>query len=112
MDSHEPSVEPHDLDPKFHVLRRSGALESFRHLVAPLEDYDREHNSDLIRTLNTFFAMNANASEAAEKLFLHRNSMAYRLDRIRQITGLDLKDPETRLAMQLGLLASNKERSE
>lgn len=93
------------------ALARSGELKAFRDLIAPLEDYDREHNSDLIRTLTVFFAMNANASEAAERLFLHRNSMAYRLDRIQQITALDLKSPETRLALRLGLI-SREERQE
>jgi DNA-binding PucR family transcriptional regulator len=101
-----------DPDELLEALARSGGLSAFRELVRPLEDYDREHNSDLIRTLSVFFDMNANASETAERLFLHRNSLAYRLDRIRQITGLDLKSPETRLALQLGLLASSEERSE
>lgn len=99
-----------DPDELLEALAHSGELSDFRELVRPLEEYDREHNSDLIRTLTVFFAMNANSSEAAEKLFLHRNSMAYRLDRIQEITGLDLKDHRARLALQLGLLASNSER--
>lgn len=102
-------MESKSPDRMLRTLARSGALESFRELVAPLEEYDREHNSDLIRTLTVFFDANANASEAAEKLYLHRNSMAYRLDRIRQLTGLDLKNPETRLALQLGLISLKRE---
>ena len=86
-------------------LARSGGLSAFRELILPLEEYDREHRGDLVRTLTVFFEANANASEAAERLFLHRNSMAYRLDRIREITALDLKDPRARLSLQLGLLA-------
>jgi DNA-binding PucR family transcriptional regulator len=38
-------------------------------------------------------------------MFLHRNSMLYRLARIQGITGLDLKDSRAALALQLGLLA-------
>ena len=45
-----------------------------------------------------------NASKAADRLFLHRNSMLYRLARIEKLTGLDLKDPRERLALQLGIL--------
>lgn len=86
-------------------LAESGGLSAFRELVSPLEEYDREHRGDLVRTLTVFFEANANASEAAERLFLHRNSMAYRMERIREITGLNLKSPDARLALQLGLLA-------
>ncbi|MBA2692960.1 MAG: helix-turn-helix domain-containing protein [Rubrobacter sp.] len=99
-----------DPDELLEALARSGELSAFRELVRPLEEYDREHKGDLVRTLAVFFEANANASEAAERLFLHRNSMAYRLDRIQEITGLDLKDHRARLALQLGLLASNSER--
>jgi hypothetical protein len=50
----------------------------------------------------------ANASEAADRLYLHRNSMLYRLARITELTGLDLKDPRVRLALELGLLVLDK----
>jgi DNA-binding PucR family transcriptional regulator len=66
--------------------------------------HDRERRSDLVRTLRIYFAAGANASEAADRLFLHRNSMLYRLARIEKLTGLDLKDSRAKLALQLGLL--------
>ena len=44
-------------------------------------------------------------------MLLHRNSPAYRLERIRELTGLEFKDQRVRLAMQLGLLAIESERS-
>jgi DNA-binding PucR family transcriptional regulator len=94
------------------ALARSGALGPFRVLVGRVEAYDREHNSDLVRTLKVFFAANANTSEAADRLYLHRNSLPYRLARIQELTGLDLKDPRARLALQLGLLAVSTERSD
>ena len=49
-------------------------------------------------------------SEAAERLFLHRNSVPYRLDRIRELTGLDWRDPQGRLALKLGLMSMDEER--
>ena len=85
-------------------LARSRALEPFRALVEPLIEHDRERRSDLVRTLKVYFDAGANASEAADRLFLHRNSMLYRLARIEKLTGLDLKAPRARLALQLGLL--------
>jgi DNA-binding PucR family transcriptional regulator len=93
-----------DLGPMFEELARSAELQSFRELIGRVEDYDRKHNSDLIRTLRVYFAVNANASEAADRLYLHRNSLPYRLARVQNLTGLDLKDHRARLALQLGLL--------
>ncbi len=62
--------------------------------MEPLEEYDRERRSDLVRTLRIYFAAGANASEAADRLFLHRNSMLYRLARIEKLTGLEpIREP-------------------
>ena len=93
------------------ALARSGELRPFRELTRPLEAQDRERGSDLIRTLSVYFAANANASEAADRLFLHRNSLRYRLERVKELTGLNLNDDRVRLALQLGLLAMQEERS-
>ncbi len=91
------------------ALARSADLRPFRGLIERVEAYDREHSSDLIRTLRVFFAANANVSEAADRLYLHRNSLPYRLARVQELTGLDfLKDPRARLALQLGLLATTE----
>ncbi len=90
------------------VLARSADLRPFRGLIEHVEAYDREHNSDLVRTLRVFFAANANVSEAADRLYLHRNSLPYRLARVQELTGLDLKDHRARLALQLGLLATTE----
>lgn len=91
-------------------LARSAELQPFRELVERIEAYDRKHNSDLIRTLRVFFAANGNASEAADRLYLHRNSLPYRLARVQELTGLDLKDHRARLALQLGVLVIATER--
>jgi len=85
-------------------LARGRALEPFRALVEPLVEHDRERRSDLVKTLKVYFDTGANVSEAADRLFLHRNSMLYRLSRVEKLTGLNLKDPRARLALQLGLL--------
>jgi DNA-binding PucR family transcriptional regulator len=90
-------------------LARSEDLRPFRRLAEPLRAHDRERGSDLVRTLRVYFATGANASEAADRLFLHRNSVPYRLARVEALTELDLKDPGARLALQLGLLATEDE---
>jgi DNA-binding PucR family transcriptional regulator len=93
-------------------LARGRALEPFRALVEPLVEHDRERRSDLVKTLKVYFDTGANASEAADQLFLHRNSILYRLSHVEKLTGLNLKAPRARLALQLGLLdISVRERS-
>ncbi len=94
-----------DVEVLLDELSLSPDLTPFRRLVEPLLIYDQERRSDLIRTLRVYFVAGANTSEAADRLFLHRNSMLYRLTRIEALTGLDLKDYRARLALQLGLLA-------
>ena len=68
-----------------------------------LIDYDRAHGGDLIRTLKAFFDAKGGPKEAAGLLDVHRNTVLYRLDRIHQITGLDLDDADVRLRLQFAL---------
>jgi purine catabolism regulator len=71
--------------------------ETIGHLLA----YDG--NEELIRTLEAYFKHNANLSQTAEALFIHRNTLLYRMERIAQILELDFDSPENRLAVQLAL---------
>ncbi len=93
-------------------LACSPDLAPFGELVRPLVDHDRERGSDLVRTLHVYFASGTNASEAADRLYLHRNSLLYRLERICDLTGLDLKDYRVALALRLGLLVIEGRRSD
>jgi purine catabolism regulator len=65
--------------------------------------YDRDHGGDLIRTLKAFFDANGGPKEAANLLSVHRNTVLYRLDRVRAITGLDLDAADVRLRLHLAL---------
>jgi cytidylate kinase len=71
--------------------------------VGPLARYDASHNTRLVETLEAFFANLGNVSQAAESLFLHRNSLLYRLERIREITEMDLDDADALAEMAAGL---------
>jgi purine catabolism regulator len=71
--------------------------------LGALLTYDRENNADLVSTLDAFFAANGSPKEAAERLGVHRNTVLYRLDRIRDITGYDLDDAGLRMRLQLAL---------
>jgi PucR family transcriptional regulator, purine catabolism regulatory protein len=72
-------------------------------LLQPLEDHDRDRHSDVIRTLEGYLAAGGSATGAAALLNVHRNTLAYRLRRISELTGADLHDEDTRLAFGVAL---------
>jgi purine catabolism regulator len=88
----------------FH-LAGNPELQAFqRDLLGPLEEYDRLHRSELVHTLDTFFRAGGNHMQAARDLHVHRNTLIYRLDRMRDLLGgVDLEEPDTRLNLQLAL---------
>ncbi|MBX3065418.1 MAG: helix-turn-helix domain-containing protein [Anaerolineae bacterium] len=73
--------------------------------LAELISYDNQQNSDLLDTLRTYFSNNGNTALTAKELRIHRNTLAYRLNRIAEITCLDLDDADVRLNLHLALKA-------
>jgi purine catabolism regulator len=88
------------------LLRESPELwEFYRATLATLTDYDHKQHAELLKTLEAFFANLGNLARAAEALHVHRNTLLYRLDRIAEISGMNLDDAEDRLALWLALKA-------
>lgn len=71
--------------------------------LRPLVEHDERKQGDLVRTLEGFFEANGNLAKAASDLDVHRNTLVYRLERISELTGLDLNDAENRLILHLAL---------
>lgn len=71
--------------------------------LGPLVEHDDRKQSDLVRTLTGFFEANGNLAKAAQDLDVHRNTLVYRLDRISELTELDLNDSDNRLILHLSL---------
>ena len=84
--------------------RNLGNLEQFyAEALGPLVEHDRRKQSDLVRTLGGFFDANGNLARAAQALDVHRNTLVYRLERIAELTQLDLDDADNRLILHLAL---------
>lgn len=77
-------------------------LESFvREWLGQLIDYDSRHHATLVETLSRYFDCGGNYDETAESLAIHRSTLRYRLQRIRDISGNDLANVEDRLNLQV-----------
>lgn len=75
----------------------------YRDTLKPLVEHDDRKQSDLVRTLTGFFDANGNLAKAAQDLDVHRNTLVYRLERISELTDLDLNDADNRLILHLAL---------
>ncbi|MGW3724404.1 PucR family transcriptional regulator [Streptomyces sp. NPDC000851] len=69
--------------------------------LGQLIDYDAQHGADMVATLAQYFDCGGNYDETAAALSVHRSTLRYRLQRIRDIGGLDLADVDTRLNLQV-----------
>jgi sugar diacid utilization regulator len=71
--------------------------------IAPMVRYDDQYRTELVRTLQAYLDANCNMNATASAIFAHRHTIAYRLDRIRELTGLDpmLSEDRERLGLSL-----------
>lgn len=77
-------------------------LEDFvREWLGQLIDYDAGHDTELVETLSRYFDCGGNYDDAAATLTVHRSTLRYRLQRIREISDRDLADVDTRLNLQV-----------
>lgn len=67
-----------------------GARESAHLFLKPLIEHDETRNTELLPTLRAWLRNDAQPSRTCEELFIHRNSLSYRLRRIEQVIGLSL----------------------
>lgn len=84
----------------------------YREVIEPLNEYSRKQHMDLVNSLFVYFEENCNAVKTAKRLFIHRNTLDYRLKKIEEITGRSLEDPYERLTLQLGVIVGKQLASE
>jgi len=73
--------------------------------VKPLVAYDDQYETDLVRTVEAFLDNDGNVAGTAQKLFTHRHTIRYRLERVRDLSGLDVGSTDGREKLSLGLKA-------
>jgi sugar diacid utilization regulator len=73
--------------------------------IAPLLAYDDQYQTELVYTLESYLEADGNVARTAQKLFTHRHTVRYRLERVRELTGLDVGSSDGRERLGLGLKA-------
>ncbi|MQA63255.1 MAG: GAF domain-containing protein [Actinophytocola sp.] len=71
--------------------------------LGPILEYDERRGTDLLSTLETYFACSSNLARTKDALHVHVNTVTQRLDRISQLIGEGWQSPETTLELQLAL---------
>ena len=70
--------------------------------IAPLVRYDEQYSTDLVGTLESYLGQNCNMNATAQAIHAHRHTVGYRLERVRELTGLDPFTSEDRERLGLG----------
>ena len=72
-------------------------------VVTRLAEYDAQHGGGLLDTLDAYLACGKNVSRTSRTLFIHRNTLLFRLDKIRELLNVDLEDPDTLLIIEIAM---------
>lgn len=89
-------------------LKKSGCLENYvHHYLGPLIDYDEKMQSDLLETLSVYLEYMGSKKEAAERLFIVRQTLYHRIEKLEQLLGEDFMEPRNRLALETAIKAYN-----
>ena len=89
------------------LLRAQNAVELRHPALAILTEYDAAHDSALKETLAVFLQKECSYADTAQALYIHRSTLLYRLQRIRELTGVTLADTRERLHLRISFLMEN-----
>jgi sugar diacid utilization regulator len=99
----ETGIFHYDKYSPFHVIeicsRNEDAIRFCHSAIFILGDYDKQHETQMLDTLQAYLIYHRNIAEAARALYVHRNTMNYRINKITSLLGIDIDDPE--IAYQL-----------
>ncbi len=93
-------------DQIYHVLAESlsrrRALELYEETLGKLRRFDQENHQELALTVQNFLKNRLSTTETAREMFIHRNTLSYRLEKVREVLGADPRGLETSLGLLVG----------
>ncbi|MTI67564.1 MAG: PucR family transcriptional regulator [Firmicutes bacterium] len=78
-------------------------LNFYNTTLKPLVDYDNKKSTELVKTLESYYEHNGNLKKMSDSLFTHYNTVLYRVQRIKDITELNLDNANDRLSLEIAL---------
>ncbi|MFT5873364.1 MAG: hypothetical protein ACI8WT_002309 [Clostridium sp.] len=78
--------------------------EYYNNTVGKLEKYDEQNHTDLAKIFYVFLNENGNYTQTSQRLFLHRNTLMYKINKIQELLKRDLADTKVRLEFYMGYL--------
>jgi len=88
------------------IVEQSGQLDEFiNDYLQPVIQYDAIHHADLLKTLQVYLDCSGSKQKAAEKLFIVRQTLYLRIEKLEELLGGDFMIPEKRLAIEFALFA-------
>ncbi|UCZ51419.1 PucR family transcriptional regulator ligand-binding domain-containing protein [Bacillus shivajii] len=88
------------------LINKHGDLqETVMEYLKPVIDYDKKHHASLMETLKTYLACNGSKQETAKKLFVVRQTLYHRIDKLEKILGQNFMSPERRLTIEFMTVA-------
>lgn len=75
-------------------------------ILGPFLDYDYNKKGDLYKTLKIYLETNCNVKETSEKMYTHYNTILYRVNKIKELTGIDFNQPDQKMNLQVAMRLS------
>ncbi len=87
----------------YHVPPEQQTGNLFLEHIRKLAAYDTDQNKELVKTLETYLDHGGSLAEASQALYIHRNTLLHRVDRIESLCRVDLRDPLQRLNLHVAV---------
>jgi purine catabolism regulator len=91
------------------LLKHGGIAELkefVQEILGPFLEYDYNKKGDLYKTLETYLETNCNVKETSEKMYTHYNTILYRVNKIKELTGIDFNQPDQKMNLQVAMRLS------
>lgn len=78
--------------------------EYYDYIIKPLENYDKKNDSSLTTVLRSYLKNNGSVKKTADELFIHRNTVNYKINKIEELLNMDLSSLDARLQLSIGFM--------
>ncbi len=86
------------------LLPKNDEVDKFiKRYVQPIISYDNSHGTEFLLTLKVYFDNGCNAKLTSQKMFIHYNTVSYRLEKIKKILCIDINDPKKNFELELAI---------